>query len=244
MSYVVYKHECPNKKVYIGITGKNPKERWINGKGYCSNKHFTNAIKKYGWDNIKHEILFYNMTKEEAEQKEIELIKTYDSTNIMCGYNKSIGGRCISLGCKRTTKTKEKLSLSNKGRKRTEQQRENIRVNAREKNGKPVVQMIDEEIYLHKFPDDYKYRYYDVEIKETRRNFTYILTRRENVIFNSIGQDHEITGASKTTIVKYCKRRYKEEGKSTWMFYEDYLKWKNGTLPRRYINRRLIKQLY
>ena len=51
-------HICPNKKVYIGITSKNVNTRWQNGKGYPNNPYFTNAILKYGWDNIQHIILF------------------------------------------------------------------------------------------------------------------------------------------------------------------------------------------
>jgi len=36
-----------------------------------------NSIVKYGWDNHIKEILFISLTREEAEEKEIELIKFY-----------------------------------------------------------------------------------------------------------------------------------------------------------------------
>ena len=32
---------------------------------------------KYGWENIKHEVLFSNLTKERAKNLEIELIRHY-----------------------------------------------------------------------------------------------------------------------------------------------------------------------
>lgn len=32
--YSVYKYTAPNGKVYIGITGKDPEKRWLNGRGY------------------------------------------------------------------------------------------------------------------------------------------------------------------------------------------------------------------
>lgn len=67
--YTVYLHTSPSRKRYVGITCQKPKHRWQNGLGYCYNEYFTNAIKKYGWDNIKHEILFENLTKEEAKRK-------------------------------------------------------------------------------------------------------------------------------------------------------------------------------
>ena len=67
-SYYVYKHTSPNNKIYIGITGQNPEKRWQSGIGYVGNTHFANAIKKYGWKNFKHEILFSGLTIEEAKR--------------------------------------------------------------------------------------------------------------------------------------------------------------------------------
>lgn len=93
--YILYKHISPSNKVYIGITQQNPEKRWQNGRGYKSNKYFWRAIQKYGWDNFKHEILYVDLTKEEAEQKEIELIAYYDSTKKENGYNIDNGGNCI-----------------------------------------------------------------------------------------------------------------------------------------------------
>lgn len=93
-TYYVYKHTSPSGKIYIGITSKSdPSERWKpNGNGYWKNKHFQNAIKKYGWDNFEHEILFQGLSMEEACEKEIELIALYDSANPQKGYNGSLGG--------------------------------------------------------------------------------------------------------------------------------------------------------
>lgn len=54
--YYIYIHTCPNEMRYIGQS-KNPKQRWNNGEGYKRNIDFYNAIKKYGWENIKHEIV-------------------------------------------------------------------------------------------------------------------------------------------------------------------------------------------
>lgn len=54
MSYTVYMHITPSGKMYIGITGRNPLKRWgSNGSGY-KGQAFSNAIKKYGWDNMEH----------------------------------------------------------------------------------------------------------------------------------------------------------------------------------------------
>lgn len=107
--YTVYKHTAPNGKVYIGITCQNPIKRWSGGLGYSDNEHFYRAILKYGWDNIKHEILYSGLTKEEACQKEIELIAQYKSNNPDFGYNKSIGGD-VCIGYHHSEKTKQRLS--------------------------------------------------------------------------------------------------------------------------------------
>ena len=72
--YTVYQHKNKiNGKVYIGITMQEPEKRWgVNGRNYKSSPHFYSAIQKYGWDNFEHNILFTNLTKEEACLKEQE----------------------------------------------------------------------------------------------------------------------------------------------------------------------------
>lgn len=105
--YSVYKHTAPNGKVYIGITGKDPEKRWLNGRGYQNNPHFSYAIKFYGWGNIKHEILQTGLTKEQAEKEEVRLIALYDSTNQDRGYNCTNGGEEIG---KHTEQTKRRMS--------------------------------------------------------------------------------------------------------------------------------------
>ena len=116
-NYTVYKHIFPNKKVYIGITCRKASYRWGNGKNYKSSRKMYNAINKYKWENIEHIILFENLSKEEAEQKEIELIKFYNSNNQKYGYNICSGGNgtpnhTVSI------ETRLKMSKANKGKKR------------------------------------------------------------------------------------------------------------------------------
>lgn len=48
MVWSVYIHITPSNKYYVGITSKEPCERWRNGFGYYSQKYFYNAIQKYG----------------------------------------------------------------------------------------------------------------------------------------------------------------------------------------------------
>lgn len=90
-SYVVYKHTCPNNQVYIGITSQNVEQRWKNGEGYRDSWFYISGIKKFGWKNIHHKILYENLSYEEAIIKEYELILKYESWCPGKGYNDSVG---------------------------------------------------------------------------------------------------------------------------------------------------------
>lgn len=114
--YCVYMHiNTINSKRYVGITSKIPEERWRNGNGYKSNKHFYNAILKYGWNNFQHIIVKNNIEMEEACQLEKELIKKYHSNNTNFGYNICDGGETNIL----PKSSLEKISKKNLGRKMT-----------------------------------------------------------------------------------------------------------------------------
>lgn len=87
--FSVYKLTAPNNKIYIGMTSINPVKRWNSGYGYDDNKMFWEDIVKYGWDNIKREIVFTSENENEAHEAELRLILHYDSTNPDKGYNRS-----------------------------------------------------------------------------------------------------------------------------------------------------------
>ena len=117
-NYSVYVHiNKINNKRYYGITSQKPKDRWRNGKGYKNHKnnkkdtYFYNAIRKYGWDNFKHEVLFEGLTKEEACLLEQCYIVLYDTTNRNKGYNRTTGGESFN----HTDDTKKALSDLYKG---------------------------------------------------------------------------------------------------------------------------------
>lgn len=109
--YVVYMHTTPNGKRYIGIS-QNVIKRWSNGKGYIRNEHLNNAIIKYGWDNIRHEILYTGLSKDEACEKEKELISKYSTHDTRFGYNGTMGGEHYE----HTEQSRQRLSESHKGK--------------------------------------------------------------------------------------------------------------------------------
>ena len=112
--YTVYQHKNKiNGKVYIGITMQEPEQRWRHGEGYKSSPHFYSAIQKYGWNNFEHNILFQNLTKEEACKKEQELITKFNSMNRKFGYNSTSGGDIFTMN----KETKQKISQALMGNK-------------------------------------------------------------------------------------------------------------------------------
>lgn len=111
--YTVYMHTSPSGKRYIGITSnKSPERRWGKNGSYYTNKHLRSAIAKYGWENFKHEILFKKLTKQEAEEKEIELIAKYQSNNREFGYNIENGGNCIGTMSEETKRMLSEIHKS------------------------------------------------------------------------------------------------------------------------------------
>lgn len=112
LSYVLYVHTNKiNGKFYVGITCQKPTRRWRNGNGYKNNRYFYRAIQKYGWENFKHEILYTNLTKEEAEKKEVNIIKELHSNERDYGYNITKGGEVIG---KHSEESKRRMSESQK----------------------------------------------------------------------------------------------------------------------------------
>ena len=111
--FYVYVHVCPNGKRYVGATtASKPEYRWAKGRGY---KHqlFEEAILKYGWDNIEHEV-FEVDSREEMYRKEIELISFYHTNDPEYGYNNSVGGEYGHLGCEHSEETRKKMSEAQK----------------------------------------------------------------------------------------------------------------------------------
>ena len=111
LKWCVYIHTSPSNKVYIGITSKNPPEkRWLNGRGYSHNYYFTNAIKLYGWDNFKHEVVASDLTVDEAMIMERQLIEKYKSMDKRYGYNLTSGGE---MGKALSQESRDKISKAN-----------------------------------------------------------------------------------------------------------------------------------
>lgn len=119
---LIFMYISLNGKVYVGQTC-NLSERWRNnGKNYFNSIKFYNAIKKYGWDNFTHEVVYSNLNKQAADKLEKELIHKYNS--IEEGYNLKEGGSRGELSTKSLAKMSESLK---RGYSEFPERREKIR---------------------------------------------------------------------------------------------------------------------
>lgn len=213
--YTLYRHILRKEisgykydKYYYGITGQEVEKRWLNGKGYGHNEHFSNAIKKYGWSNFKHEILFENLTKEEAELLEQMYINLYNTRDENYGWNISRGGFDMKgennpmYGKKFTKEHKKKLSESHKGN-----------TNASGKRSKESIKNISES---HKgLPSNRRIKVINLDTGE---------------IFNSIKEAGEkYNMKNPCNISACCTGKRKTAGGYRWAYYNDYLE-KGGLL--------------
>lgn len=195
MAYTVYKHTAPNGKVYIGITFRKPETRWSNGNGYSRHKHFYGAIKKYGWENIKHEILFENLSKEDACQKEIELIAQYKSNISEFGYNKSTGGELTSLGFHHSDETKRKISDSRKGEKNCN--------------------------YGKHFSEEHKRKISEAQKGAKSKKAKKVICVETGKVYCSLSEAAQAVGTCKQNICLCCNGKAKTAFGYHWAYYEE-----------------------
>ena len=118
-TFTVYRHITPDGKSYIGCTSKKrPEKRWKNGLGYRRQIKIREAIEKWGWEKIEHQIISTNLTEKEAKWLENYLICYYRTFILFedCnGYNMNLGGDG-QVGVINTEEYKKKQSEKQKGR--------------------------------------------------------------------------------------------------------------------------------
>ena len=221
--YIVYQHKNKiNNKIYIGITSQTPEQRWgSNGCNYKSSPHFYSAIKKYGWDNFEHNILFTNLTKEEACLKEQELIKKYNSMDRAYGYNSTSGGEIFSmnketkekisnalignkngLGHPCSEEKKKKISDAQKGRKLTDEHKQKLSIAAQNRHV-PCTEEKKKKLSQN-YPN--KKRVYCEEL---------------NIVYESVQECSRQLGIPATNISKLCNGRGKTLKGYHLKYYDD-----------------------
>lgn len=104
--FSVYMHVFPDKRIYVGYTGNDPKRRW-QSYNRC-NKEMQGIVDSIGWQNIEHRVLYCGLTYEEACKKEEELIDALCLTDPHYGLNKLRGGDLKHAESPTTKKKKQR----------------------------------------------------------------------------------------------------------------------------------------
>lgn len=143
----IYKLTSPSGKHYIGQTTnlKDRKRCLYNPNKYYSGHKLDNAIKKYGIENFKYEIIIQIIDsdkiklREKLNELEIFYIEKYNSYKE--GYNMTLGGSG-STGCFQTEESRKIISEKAKcrkdsmlGRHLTEEQRKKVSDFAKTRTG-------------------------------------------------------------------------------------------------------------
>lgn len=115
---LIYKVKCKiNGKCYIGQTTlsieKRKKQHTYYALNNIVNTHFYNALKKYGLENFKWNIIEDNILESKLNEKEIYYINNQNT--FLNGYNMTEGG---SISPMRYKKTRKKISGENHWTKR------------------------------------------------------------------------------------------------------------------------------
>lgn len=112
--YIYLTTFLPTGKIYVGKRVKSRFDENYVGSGV----KIKNLIKKYGKSEFETHIIDTADTDDELQQKEIFWIANYNSTDDTIGYNIALGGNGAQLE-HQSDETKQKISIANKGKKRT-----------------------------------------------------------------------------------------------------------------------------
>ena len=87
-NYSVYQHVTPDGMYYFGQT-QNVERRWSNNGAEYKRTALQPYIEKFGWDNIKHIVLFRDQTRENALFIEDFLITTAQEDGVCINKQRS-----------------------------------------------------------------------------------------------------------------------------------------------------------
>ena len=215
---VIYKvTNLVNGKIYIGqTTEKNPIRRWWK-HCYDNKTMFDKAIKKYGQNNFKFEVIDLANSQDELNDKERYWISFYDCM-APNGYNLTSGGRSY---CVVSEETRKKMSECRKGekapwygKKLTEEAKQKMSEAHKGKPGYWTGKKRDAET-LRKISEARKGKYSGANSKQSKK----IICVETGVIYDSIGECSRITNINRTGIVRALRGYAKSAGGYHWEYY-------------------------
>ena len=229
--YIYKTTNLVNGKIYIG-QHNGTKKHYIG-----SGKLLKTAIKKYGKENFKREILEYCDNVDHANEREIIWIAKYDSRNPSIGYNLAYGGASHS------EEARKKLSEAKKGKKRAEFSKEHKRklseVWKGRKHSEETRRKMSEWQIGKKLSEDTKKKISEANknpSEETRKKMSeaskikiiqLTLDGLKVKIWDS-GKDASNFGFNPRHISSCCKGKSKTHKGFKWMYLHDYEKGLNN----------------
>lgn len=239
-TYKIYKvtNEI-NNKVYIGKTNdfnKRKKEHTLYDIN--DNSIFHRALKKYGLNNFKWEIIDYAKTLEEINEKEKYYIKKYNTFKPN-GYNMTKGGDGGSMWNARPVVVLDKngnfinrYDSAGEAEKKGGFTNTSVLTCCKEKNR-------THKGFLFMFEDEYikngAYEYEKLTNKCEKKVIQYSKEGVKIKEFNSIKEASEQTNTRRTSIILVCKGNYKTANGYIWSYggveidKNEHIKKKKGT---------------
>lgn len=209
--WCVYIHTCKeNNKKYVGQTC-NLKNRWSNNgakylykqkNGEWRQPAMARAILVHGWEGFIHEVVADNLTKEEADNLEIELIEKYNTLNPKYGYNIRKGGSHGKLSEESLRKMRETIGDSRikeknqfYGKNHSEKTKQIMSEKAKQRSKNQDFSGSNNFCFLH-------YEYICVETQET---------------YTSARKAGEAVGVTKGCVAKACNKENSTAGGFHWL---------------------------
>lgn len=191
---VIYKTtNLINNKIYIGKTINDRPEYF--GSGIL----IKNSIDKYGIDNFKKEIIDNTSSIDELNEKEIQWIKYFNSTDLTIGYNISKGGDGGDLFTNNPNKEEIRKKYSKKGKKNgmfgrnhTDDSKE--KMSEKLKNKKRSTTIWNKGLSKDDYSTEYRYN-----IEHQKRNF-FNKSKRTYIVFSPDRKLYEVYG----TLQNFC----------------------------------------
>lgn len=243
-NYCVYLHVNKfNGKIYIGITSKKPEKRWQNGYGYGKDTYFGRAIKKYGWNNFDHYILEYDLSKEEAGEKEKYYIQYFNSLTPN-GYNSQPGGFIDNIGDKTREaciKTKSHSIIC------IETQQIYCSIAEASRQLKISESTISQAIhYPHMTACNCHWMRYEDYLengytKTFNPHYRQVICLETKEIYNSAYAASKEIGKTYQTITSCCKNKIKSAHGYHWMYLDDFLNLKEEPVLSKIRTKRKVR---
>ena len=214
--YTVYQHRnLKNGKSYIGMTSREPKERWHSGWGYQNNSQMWSDIKESDWNkDWEHSIIGQFEDKQEALNLEEMFIRLFDSINE--GYNTSAYS---SHSCKHSEESKRKMSESKIG------------ITLSEEHKKKISEALSgEKAYWYGKHFSEEHRKKISQSKGGRGILQFSKDGEFIAEYPSTGEAERQTGCHHQNICNCCKGERKSAGGFIWKYKEIQIFSKNSRL--------------